>query len=202
MLRGELAAGRRAAANARAAIDGLSVAIVTVKADLTISILNAAAEAVLKRNDDLTIRRGRLFASSVSVRARLLDAVEGATRRANRTAGALQIPRGGDNGSYVLNIAPLTNGGGAAMALIIFRDPDSIDSTLMDRLRTLFCLTQAEAAIAVELGRGRSAEDIRRVRGVSANTLKAQLKSLMSKMGCARQAEVASVVAALPIIRC
>lgn len=202
LLRGELAAGRRAAANAQAIIDGLSVAVLTVKADLSVVGSNAAAEAVLKRGDGLTIRRGALSVQSLATRIRFVEAVERATGHANRRATAMQIPRTGDNGSYLLNVAPLINGGGAAMALIIFRDPDNTDNTLADRLRCLFGLTLAEAIIAVELSRGRSVDEIRRMRGVSLNTLKTQLKSLMSKTGCMRQAEVASIVAALPTIQC
>jgi DNA-binding CsgD family transcriptional regulator len=201
LLRGELVAGQRAVANAQALIDGLSVAVLTVRADLSIVSSNAAAETVLKRGDGLTIRHGALFVLSASARTRFMDAVARATGRAGRQAAAMQIPRDGDNGSYLLNVAPLVNGG-TAMALIVFRDPDSIDDTLSDRLRCLFGLTQAEAVIAVELSRGRSMDEIRRIRGVSLNTLKTQLKALVSKMGCVRQAEVAGIVAALPTIRC
>jgi DNA-binding CsgD family transcriptional regulator len=202
LLRGELAAGRRAAANVQAVIDGLSVAVLSVKADLSVVTANSAAETVLKRGDGLTVRHGALSVLSPAVRTKLLDAVERATARANRSAAAMQVPRAKEAGSYLLNVAPLINGSGVAMALIVFRDPDSTDDTLTDRLRCLFSLTLAEAAIAVELSRGRSLDEIRRMRGVSLNTLKTQLKSLMSMMGCMRQAEVAGIVAALPTIQC
>jgi DNA-binding CsgD family transcriptional regulator len=200
-VRGELASARHESTHAQALIDSLSIAILSVKADLTIITANAAAEAVLLRLDGLMTRGRALSAVSPAVRTRLAEAVARATGAGGREASALRVERDDDNGSYLLTVAPVIDDRGGATALITFRDPDGADPTLIDRLRALFNLTAAEAAIAVALGRGRSAEDIRRARGVSDNTLRAQLKSLMSKMNCSRQAEVASVVAALPQIR-
>jgi DNA-binding CsgD family transcriptional regulator len=84
--------------------------------------------------------------------------------------------------------------------MLIFRDPDVNDLTLTDRLRTLFGLSRSEAAIAIDLSLGRSTGDILAKRGVRPSTLKTQLESLTGKMGCARQSEVAAMVASLPPI--
>lgn len=73
--------------------------------------------------------------------------------------------------------------------------------SLAGRLRELFGLSKAEADIAVALGQGRCMAEIAAERCVSANTMYSPLKSIMAKMECSRQAEIAAAVAALPPVR-
>jgi len=85
--------------------------------------------------------------------------------------------------------------------MLLFRDPDRQDISLAGRLRMLFGLSKTEAEIAVELSKGRSPAEIMHARDVSANTLSTQLKSIMAKMNCKRQGQVAAVIAGLPEVR-
>jgi DNA-binding CsgD family transcriptional regulator len=199
LVRGELASARRALELARIAQDSLDLALITVRADGRILSANACAEVVLARGDGLRVRDGMLTARVGA--AALLAAIARAAAPSEPAANSVLVERGPNLPPYLLTAAPLATAGGRASALVLFRDPDSRDPALVDRLRTLFALTPAEAAIAVELASGRTLADLSQSRNASPNTLRNQLKSLAAKLGVSRQAEVAALVAALPGVR-
>lgn len=64
-------------------------------------------------------------------------------------------------------------------------------------LQVLFDLTAAEAALAQEIGQGRSLADIAARSGRTINTLRNQLKAVLEKTGCRRQAELTLLLARL-----
>lgn len=64
-------------------------------------------------------------------------------------------------------------------------------------LQALFDLTPAEAALASHLGAGRSLNEIAVAEGRSLATLRNQLKSVLAKTGCARQAELTRMLTLL-----
>ncbi len=67
-----------------------------------------------------------------------------------------------------------------------------------DLMRSLFDLTPAEARVAHGLLAGESLDDIATGGGVSRNTVRTQLRAVMAKTGCTRQAEVVALLAGLP----
>lgn len=62
----------------------------------------------------------------------------------------------------------------------------------------LLGLTRAEAAVAVGLAAGRDVRTLARRRGVSPETVRSQLKSVLAKTGCARQSELVRLLLAGP----
>ena len=60
-----------------------------------------------------------------------------------------------------------------------------------------FRLTRAEADIAVRLSIGQSRQEIASARGVSAETLKAQIRSIYDKTGCSRESQLVRLVTLL-----
>jgi DNA-binding CsgD family transcriptional regulator len=110
-------------------------------------------------------------------------------------AQSLTVERAPDRTPYLITICPMPLRG---RLMIVLRDPDVEDISLISRLRSLFDLTLAEAAVAADLAKGAALGDIARRRGVGLNTLKTQLASVMTKMRCRRQAQIAAIVAALP----
>ena len=74
--------------------------------------------------------------------------------------------------------------------LAIATEPDRPASIAKDLLRTSFGLTAAEADVAALLAEAHSALEIADLRGVTRETIKSQIKILMSKMGTSRQSEV------------
>ena len=85
----------------------------------------------------------------------------------------------------------------APRVLVVVRDPGRSLRGGAGVLAATFGLTPAEAQIAVGLGEGRSREHIASGRGVSLETLRAQLKSIYHKTGCSRETELVLLVRAL-----
>jgi DNA-binding CsgD family transcriptional regulator len=64
----------------------------------------------------------------------------------------------------------------------------------VELVQSLFDLTPAEARVARSLTSGHSAEQIAADSGVSINTVRTQLRGVLEKTGCTRQAEVVSLL--------
>jgi DNA-binding CsgD family transcriptional regulator len=196
-VRGELAAARRDSANARGALDALAWAIVIVSADARVLSANAAADRVLRRGDGLAVRRGVLCVAEGS-NATLHAALQRASSAQGHVAQSQAVARPSDRLPYLVTICPLQDG---RRLMLLFRDPDVEDESLVGRLRGLFGLTLAEAAVAADLAKGSALAEIAVRRGVGLNTLKTQVAAIMRKMGSRRQSEIVAIVAALPTVR-
>jgi len=79
-------------------------------------------------------------------------------------------------------------------ALVTVHIPRSSDLDSRRLLREMFHLTEAEAEIALLAGKGLSREAIAHRRGASAQTVKAQLKTIYSKTDVRREAELVALV--------
>ena len=82
----------------------------------------------------------------------------------------------------------------------LVRDEAGVGSEAAHFLRSLYGLTRAEAEIAVRIADGVGPAGIAGERGVSVATVRAQVKALAAKLGCARQSEIAALVRALPVV--
>ncbi len=81
----------------------------------------------------------------------------------------------------------------APRALVIAREGPAA-ARQANRLMRVFALTLAEADIAVRLASGLSRRQIAAARGVSAETLKAQLRSIYEKTGCSRESQLVRMI--------
>jgi DNA-binding CsgD family transcriptional regulator len=197
-IRGELAASRRETTMARAALDSLALAMITIDAGRRILDVNAAAESLLRcSTSPLTGEKGVLTARSAATAKRLAAAAHRAT--APRDPGANWFRAEGDphDDAYLVSVVPLP-AAGPSLALVVFRDADASADSTAERLKSTFQLTTAEAAVAAELFAGRSINEIALMRGVSIETVRWQLKLIAAKMGASRQSEIVALIARLP----
>jgi len=67
----------------------------------------------------------------------------------------------------------------------------------VELIQSLFDLTPAEAGVARHLTSGENLHRIAAAGGVSTNTVRTQLRSVLKKTGCARQAEVVALLSGL-----
>lgn len=67
----------------------------------------------------------------------------------------------------------------------------------VELVRSLFDLTPAEARVARELAAGETVEEIASKGGVSLTTIRAQLRGVLEKTGCRRQAEIVALLGGL-----
>jgi DNA-binding CsgD family transcriptional regulator len=82
-----------------------------------------------------------------------------------------------------------------SFALLLMTPVNSERTPPVDLLRSLFDLTPAEARVAQGIGTGKTLEDLAAAGDVSINTVRNQLRRVLEKTGCARQAELAALLA-------
>lgn len=168
---------------------------------------NAAADALLAGDGPLVRHGGALAPALDSARAEFRDLLRKASRLHDAPfplarVHALALPRA-DGGMPVQLVAHpipalLADQTGADVLLLV-ADSASAGSRFPDTLlRSLYGMTPAETDIANGLLMGFSLQEIAGVRGVAAGTVRAQLKSILSKTGAARQSDLVRQLMALP----
>jgi DNA-binding CsgD family transcriptional regulator len=108
-------------------------------------------------------------------------------------AGTKQAP------PFVIHVVPLRGAGldlfTGAMSIVFATPVVPNSSAAPELLQALFDLTPAESRIAGQVTEGKSIEQIALSNGVSHNTIRTHLKSIFSKTGVQRQAELVSLLA-------
>ena len=181
---------------ASAGLDAIGYGVFTLSAAGHLLHHNLAAERLLESGDPFKLLGGKLCATGPADPGSLTDAVEAAASSQGARPVALKIHREDRAAFEVSVLSAATPTGRHVMVLV--RDPAHRDSSLVDRLRTLFGLTLAEAEIAVRLADGCSAKTLSDERRTGLETVRSQIKAAAAKLGCQRQAEIVAVVRNLP----
>ncbi len=85
-------------------------------------------------------------------------------------------------------------------AVLTLVDLDECLEPNVNILQDVFSLTKAEARLAGRLACGETIEDIAEEHGVSISTARVQLKSIFTKTGASRQAELVSLLTRLAVL--
>lgn len=174
-----------------AVLDCSPRALVIVGPGGKVAHLNAAARQLLEHRSPLHIDGGRLLFREAAQDAEA--ALEAAL--AGRSSGTEWVlVGGGGTRACVVTVTPLPSGEGGRHALLLVQELPVRDAGHQERLRKLFGLSAAEAAVAAGVAEGATPREIAASRGVAESTVRVQLKSVMRKLGCRRQAEIAARV--------
>ena len=192
-MRARLSALELEAKTSRKTLDLMPQATLVVSATGKILQANQAGELLLKEGDIFRSRGGKLDALG-SRAAELLSSIRLACDDSAPSSSAILLEK--SNGGRVVvttlpfQLAALT----ARTALLLIQDVLPADPGIEKRLQSIFSLTTAEAEIAKFIAHGWSPSEIAEQRQASLGTVRSQIKSLMGKLGCRRQSEVAAVV--------
>lgn len=186
------------------ALNRSALGIVLLDADGRIIFVNRTGEAILQRQDGLSIERGELRAANVSdtgaLRGFLANAArqaEGASLRAN---GILAIGRPSLRAPYAVMATPFPALSAALPGLttsaiaVFIRDPDAAWKIDEDILQTIYGLTGVEVRVATRLATGRSVDQIATEMGLTPGTTRWYLKRLFEKTGTRGQPDLVRVV--------
>jgi DNA-binding CsgD family transcriptional regulator len=153
-----------------------------------------------------------LTAVDIAASGRLALADRAAAERLHQALVALGTPSASSSVSLplrdeagaaagVLHLIPIRRTAhdifGRAYGLAVITPVGSGQGPSADLMRSLFDLTRSEARVASGLAAGRTLEEIAADGGVSITTVRTQLRRVLEKTGCARQAEVAALLAGL-----
>lgn len=184
---------------ARATADTILPALVLADRSGRIVFANRPAQLLCAAGDGLLLKEGRLKIASARLQSRLdkllmQDEAQGA---------ALQIPRPSGRPAYWLIQVDLPSTGESppdarrpSMALLI-HDPAAQGANLQD-FAVLHGLTPAEARLLEALLLHSTLPESAQHLGVSINTVRSQLRSILDKCGVGRQVELMRMVVSWP----
>ncbi|MBV8400867.1 MAG: hypothetical protein JOZ17_19360 [Acetobacteraceae bacterium] len=196
---------RMAAENARVsliseALDRWTSGVVVVDERRHIHLTNKAADLLLAEADGIRCENGRLCAASSTQNTALQRLIARVTGGGVLDSGRLLLARSPDRHPLALELVSYAGSHGLAagrsLALVFIVDPGLRAARPERRLQDLYLLTRAEAALATAVSKGGGVKAAARALGIAPSTARTHLKSVFGKTGTARQAELATLVAA------
>jgi DNA-binding CsgD family transcriptional regulator/PAS domain-containing protein len=194
--------GWKSAAALRA-LDQVAAGVIISEGDGRVVEMNRAAEHVLRRDDGLTVRQGKLRAQRVFDHEKLARTIAvAADGKTAAAVGRMLVARRGDRVAYILTVAPL--GVELAvyerpLAVILVADPDARTPSERD-LAEFFGLSPAESRLTAALLAGKKLREVAADSGVQITTVRTQLSSVLRKVGVNRQAELIRVLSNIPVV--
>lgn len=161
---------------------------------------DAVAARILDRNPALSIHDARLRAKDRGADTELQDSIASALRESSAAAPnfsrAMRLPGHGNLSLLVRSIAAgasSTNEKTAA-AVVYLSDTQSEGTASAQKLMDLFELSAMEAALAMQLARGRTLAEAAIVLNLSEQTARTYSKHIFAKTGTHRQAELVRLI--------
>ena len=187
------------------ALEVIRHGVIVVGGDHLVVNLNSAAELILRTQDGLCMRSGRIAATGAQVEQELHRALhdalfgESSTIRAGRS---LTCRRPSGRRPYVIHVLPSYRRGADElpkhpMALILIVDPEGIPEPAAALLRRLYHLTEAEAQVALRVINGADPKEVSEQLSVSLATVRTHLQRVFYKTDTHRQAELVRLLLAL-----
>ncbi len=185
------------------AVDQLSVAAIILDEQGRTLNTNGVANQILEADDGISLVNTVLTMNSHSDHERLQEIISStiAAQLAGVTsmARAMRVERPSGLPDLGLVVRPIpasewAEGQSSPCVAVFISDPEQQESASQQLLEELFELTPAEANIAIKLARGLSLAEVSEQQSISQHTARAQLKSIFSKTGVTRQAELVRLV--------
>lgn len=156
-------------------------------------VMNHSCEQLL--DSLLVIRAGRLAALQPLADVLLKEALTGIGVAGSESVRSIPLPATETHPATILHIIPVRGGArdifSGAIALLIITPMTAKPSPSIELLQGLFDLTPAEARIARAIAQRQTINEIAESRGLSRETIRAQVKSVLSKTGQSRQLDLA-----------
>lgn len=171
----------------RQALEYLSTGVIIVDRDGRAIDLNQAAERVLRRQDGLVLRHGKLRTLGEDEDTKLRSSFAAAAADEKRAAAVahLLITRRSHRSPYTLSVAPLATTGATyvdSLVAVFVADPEALaisDAELM----ALFGWSPTETRLVVALMAGKSLPDVAVEFGSSISAVGRQFRSILKKTG-------------------
>ncbi len=173
------------------ALDHFHVGVVILSESGSKVIANSEAQRILELTDGVQISSGGKFvAERESDQALLQQAIAKATKTVQQQGASdgtlLKIPRRSGKDDFLLEVVPLTDRTGSISpvfcgAMVFLIDPADPGEVSTGGMRKLYDLTLSEAEICRLLVDGHSNPQMADIRGVSPETIKSQLHTMLRK---------------------
>lgn len=172
-------------------LDRLSIAVMTIRESGHLIEANRAARQILEQRDGLSLISGKLCAAvpaDQKTMRQLIDAVF----TGEIAQGGMQLQRrSGERDLQLLVMRqPALDGGICDGLRILLRDPGAPAVHSRGVLMDLYGLTDAEAAVTLQLANGLAPEDVEEELSIRHNTMRAHLRAIYAKLGVGSHAEL------------
>ena len=144
----------------------------------------------LQSEKGLVIRNGHLWHFDLFVLKRVLLAISWSATKQRRTRVAMPGSWGEMTNIDISPATPSLRLSNERVTLLRFQSSSAFSEADVDSLAAVFKLTQAEARVLAALADGHSPGDYAALACVSEHTIRNQIRVLMRKMQCTRQAEL------------
>jgi DNA-binding CsgD family transcriptional regulator len=146
----------------------------------------------------------RLVLSDRRAQAQLTEALSTVSASAGPVACTVPLRDAVGRATMVLHLMPVRRSAhdifGRGYALLLATPVAADRAPSADLMRSLFDLTVSEARVARGLAKGMALEAIAADGGVAITTVRSQLRRVLEKTGCTRQAEVAALLASVAMV--
>ena len=172
-------------------LDRLSIAVMTVRESGHPIDANRAAQQILERRDGLSLISGKLCAAHAADQKAMRQRID-AVFTGEIAPGGMQLQRpSGEPDFQLLVMRPPALDGGIRIGLrILLRDPSAPAVHSRGALMDLYGLTEAEAAVTLQLANGDAPEDVEEQLSIRHNTMRAHLRAIYAKLGVGSHAEL------------
>ncbi|MCX7900313.1 MAG: helix-turn-helix transcriptional regulator [Methylocystis sp.] len=161
-------------------------------------VVQSANSLTLNYNDRVRERAGgKLHISDIAAAAMLRDAMRGDDEECSVRSFPVKDSRG--SARDVLHVFPIRGGSRARFpdcAAVVIITSIAPPAARPELLQSVYGLTRAEAEVARRLVMGSSIDHISVCNGTSPNTVRSQLRKVLEKTGCNRQAEAVALLSA------
>ncbi len=167
--------------------------------------LNSVAERILRANDGLCMRSGRIAATRTRAEQELHCAIQIALAgepSTVRTGQSLTCFRPSGKRPYVIHVLPSHRRSAdeplrQPMALVLIIDPEDEPEPAAALLRRLYRLTEAEAKVALHVMHGADLKQTSEEMSISLTTVRTHLQHVFDKTDTHRQAELVRLLLVL-----
>jgi DNA-binding CsgD family transcriptional regulator len=185
------------------ALDQLCAGVIIADNGGKVIEMNRAAESIVRLEDGLNIRNGRLCARRTFETVKVAKLISGATAdgKLGVAAGRMLVGRCDGLPAYVLTVAPLRSDMAVdhrRFAMIVVVDPERHSPSEKD-LAEFFGLSPAEARLAAALLTGKTLSQIAASTGIRITTVRTQLGSILRKVGAERQSDLIRILSSTGI---
>ncbi len=177
------------------------------------TLLLDAAGAVVAANDlvddlgDIIKWRAndRVVLTDSLANDRLWASLEALSQAPQKAVHSFPVRDADDHAALVGHIIPISRTANdifaRSFALLVLTPVTAQKAPPVELVRSLFDLTVSEARVARALAVGETLEDIAASGGVALSTVRSQLRQVLEKTGCTRQAEVVALLANIALGR-
>jgi DNA-binding NarL/FixJ family response regulator len=201
----KLAALADSAVELAGALEVVRRGVIIVAGEQLVINLNSAAERILRADDGICLRSGRIAATSTRAEQELHRAIQSALAgepSTVRTGRSLTCSRPSGKRPYVIHVLPSHRRNAdeplrQPMALVLIIDPEDEPEPAVALLRRLYHLTQAEAEVALRVMHGEDLKQIAEELSISWTTVRTHLQHVFDKTDTHRQAELVRLLLVL-----